>query len=68
MKAQELLFSLGLPDRDLRELPDSEKRFSDGAQYRVEIPSVEGPRVLGAVIEEADDVEGVHFPTICRYF
>jgi Peptidase family U32 len=54
MKAQELLFSLGLPDRDLRELPDSEKRFSDGAQYRVEIPSVEGPRVLGAVIEEAD--------------
>ena len=53
MKAQDLLLGLGLPARDLSELPDSEKRFPDGAQYRVEIPSVEGPRVLEAVIEEA---------------
>ncbi len=53
MKAHELLSSLGLPARDLRDLPDSEKRFSDGAQYRVEIPSVEGPRVLEAVLDEA---------------
>ena len=42
-----------MPARDLSELPDSEKRFPDEAQYRVEIPSVEGPRVLEAVIEEA---------------
>lgn len=34
-------------------LPDSTKRFPDGAQYRVEIPSVEGPRVLEAVLDEA---------------
>ena len=54
MKANELLSGLGLPGRDLYHLPDSEKRFPDGAQYRVEIPSVEGPRVLEAVIEEAD--------------
>jgi hypothetical protein len=53
MKANELLSDLGLPPRDLWELADSEKRFPDGAQYRVEIPSVEGPRVLEAVIEEA---------------
>ena len=53
MKARELLSGLGLPARDLSEVPDSEKRFPDGAQYRVEIPSVEGPRVLEAVIEEA---------------
>jgi hypothetical protein len=53
MKAHDLLSGLGLPVRDLAELPDSEKRFPDGAQYRVEIPSVEGPRVLEAVIEEA---------------
>ncbi len=46
MKARELLSDLGLPARDLSELPDSQKRFPDGAQYRVEIPSVEGPRVL----------------------
>lgn len=54
MKAHELLSGLGLPPRDLSELPDSEKRFPDGAQYRVEIPSVEGPRVLEAVLDEAE--------------
>jgi hypothetical protein len=54
MKAHELLSGLGLPGRDLYDLPDSKKRFPDGAQYRVEIPSVEGPRVLEAVIEEAE--------------
>ena len=54
MKANELLTSLGLPGRDLAELPDSGKRFPDGGQYRVEIPSVEGPRVLEAVLDEAE--------------
>jgi hypothetical protein len=53
VKADDLLSDLGLPAHDLADLPDSEKRFPDGAQYRVEIPSVEGPRVLEAVIEEA---------------
>ena len=33
----------------------SEQRFADGLRYRFEIPSVEGPRVLKAVLEEADD-------------
>ena len=32
----------------------SEQRFSDGLRYRVEIPSVEGPRVLEAVLDEAE--------------
>jgi hypothetical protein len=53
MKARELLSELDLPARDPAELPDSQKRFPDGAQYRVEIPSVEGPRVLETVLEEA---------------
>jgi len=48
------LQSLGLPPGDLNELPTSPKRFPDGAQYRVEIPSVEGPRALIAVLEEAE--------------
>src|SRR4029450_2988701 len=54
MKAHELLSGLALPGRDLNDLPDSEKRFPDGAQYRVEIPSTEGPRGLEAGLEEAD--------------
>jgi len=33
---------------------ESEALFPDGAHFRVEIPSVEGPRVLLAVLEEAD--------------
>src|SRR5215212_7606503 len=48
------LESIGLPPGDLHDLPDSRKRFPDGALYRVEIPSVEGPACLDAVLEEAD--------------
>jgi hypothetical protein len=48
------LESLDLPASDLFDLPDSQKRFPDGAYYRVEIPSVEGPAALQAVIEEAE--------------
>ena len=32
----------------------STKRFPDGAEFRIEIPSVEGPRVLEAVVNQAD--------------
>ncbi len=49
--------SLGLPPGDLGELPASEKRFPDGAQCRVEIPSVEGPACLDAVLEEAERLD-----------
>lgn len=42
-----------LPAGDLIELPTSEKRFPDGGQYRVEIPSVEHPETMAAVLEEA---------------
>ena len=33
----------------------SNRRFADGVGYRIEIPSVEGPRVFEAVLEEADN-------------
>jgi Peptidase family U32 len=51
------LASIGLPPGDLNELPDSQLRFADGAQYRIEIPSVEGPACLEAVIDEAARLE-----------
>jgi hypothetical protein len=47
------LTAAGLPPGDAGDLPDSPRRFPDGAHYRIEIPSVEGPGVLAAVIEEA---------------
>ncbi|MBO0780195.1 MAG: U32 family peptidase [Ktedonobacteraceae bacterium] len=52
-KTRDFLTTLGLPGGDLHELPTSSKRFPDGAQYRVEIPSTEGPAALEAIIEEA---------------
>ncbi len=51
------LESLGLPAGDLHALPDSTKRFPDGAQYRVEIPSTEGPAALAAILEEASSYQ-----------
>jgi hypothetical protein len=44
---------LGVPPSDGPDLPISELRFPDGGQYRVEIPSTEGPEALEAVIDEA---------------
>ena len=51
--AQTLLRELGLPEGDRHDFPTSTKTFPDGAHYRVEIPSVEGPAALRAVIEAA---------------
>ena len=35
----------GIPGRDCYDLPDSDKRFPDGAHYRIEMSGVEGPKV-----------------------
>jgi hypothetical protein len=48
-----ILKSLELPSRDAYDLPTSRKRFADGGQYRVEIPSCEGPRAMETVIAAA---------------
>ncbi|MCY3834309.1 MAG: U32 family peptidase [Chloroflexi bacterium] len=53
-KVRDFLRSQGYPPGELHDLPTSQKRFPDGAQYRIEIPSTEGPRALAAVLEEAE--------------
>jgi hypothetical protein len=51
MRATRLLAAANLPKE---RLPDaSPQRFPDDAHFRIEIPSVEGPAVLAAVIDEA---------------
>jgi hypothetical protein len=52
-KTAAALSKLGIAPEDAA-LPASAKRFPDGAQYRIEIPSVETPDALSAVLEEAD--------------
>lgn len=48
-----LLEQIGLPGGDREPVP-SPHRFPDGAAFRIEIPSVEGPAALEVVLEEAD--------------
>ena len=52
-QTRETLEKHGWPGADPRDCPASAKRFPDGAQYRIEIPSTEGPRAFRAVLEEA---------------
>ena len=53
MKIDRVAASAGLPPFDGSSVPASRKRFPDGAHFRLEIPSVEGPRVLEAVLTAA---------------
>ena len=50
---RDALAAMGLPAGDLHALPDSPLRFGDGAHYRIEIPSTEGPDCLRAVLDSA---------------
>jgi hypothetical protein len=54
-KSTSVLSRFGLPSRDAYDLPSSSKRFDDGGQYRIEIPSTEGPRAMEAVLRAADE-------------
>ena len=53
MDTPAFLASLNLPPRDAHDLPASARRFPGGGQYRVEIPSVEGPDAFAAVVDAA---------------
>ena len=44
------LESIGQPGGDLYSLPTSEKRFDDGCQYRFEVPGIQGPTVMKALL------------------
>ncbi|MFC0472459.1 U32 family peptidase [Halalkalibacter kiskunsagensis] len=56
-KSRRFIEKLGLPSSDCHDLPSSTKRFPDGAEYRVEIPSVEGPNSFRAVIDACKEYE-----------
>lgn len=48
------LKSIGMPEGDAYSLPTSEKRFADGGQYRFEVPGIQGPKVMKALLEAMD--------------
>lgn len=49
------LRALHLPEGDAYDLPASEKRFSDGGQYRFEVPGIQGPKVMKTLLEAMDE-------------
>ena len=49
------LESINMPGGDLYSLPTSDKRFPDGGQYRFEVPGIQGPKVMKALLEAMDD-------------
>ena len=55
--ARKGLAAMDLPSRDPHPAPTSAKRFPDGAQFRIEIPSTEGPLAFRAVLEQADQLD-----------
>ncbi|KAF5079307.1 hypothetical protein DSECCO2_130670 [anaerobic digester metagenome] len=46
----------GLPQGDAYHLPTSEKRFSDEAQYRFEVPGIQGPNAMNSLLEEINNL------------
>ena len=56
-RTREALVRLGLPSGDPHPAPQSQLRFPDGAQYRIEIPSTEGPAAFRAVLDEGELLE-----------
>ena len=53
-ETRNFLESIGLPRGDAYDLPTSEKRFSDGGQYRFEVPGIQGPGVMKALLEQLE--------------
>jgi len=53
-ETRKILEKLGLPKGDGFTLPESQKRFGDGAQYRFEVPGIQGPGTMKALLEEVD--------------
>ena len=54
-KTREFLKSIGMPGGDAYNLPTSEKRFKDGGQFRFEVPGIQGPKVMKALLEAMDN-------------
>lgn len=53
-QTREFLKKIGMPSGDAYDLPTSEKRFSDGAQFRLEVPGIQGPSTMKTLLEELD--------------
>lgn len=53
-ETRDFLARIGLPEGDCYDLATSEKRFLDGGQYRFEVPGIQGPATMKALLLELD--------------
>lgn len=53
-ETRDYLQSIGMPRGDAYDLPTSDKRFDDGAQYRFEVPGIQGPSAMKALLDQLD--------------
>jgi len=56
-KSRKFLRKIGLPEGDAYNLPTSNKRFEDGSQYRFEVPGIQGPLAMKALLGEINRLE-----------
>ena len=54
-KTREFLNDIGLPSSDAYDLPASDKRYMDGGQYRFEVPGIQGPKAMKALLEAIEE-------------
>ncbi len=53
-ETREFLKKIGMPSGDAYDLPSSKKHFSDSGQYRFEVPGIQGPGTMKALLSELD--------------
>ncbi len=64
-ETRDFLTKIGMPAGDAYDLPDSDKRFSDGGQYRFEVPGIQGPTTMKALLQEIDSL-GLHLHRVTQ--
>lgn len=64
-ETRDFLARIGLPEGDCYDLPTSQKRFDDGGQYRFEVPGIQGPAAMKALLVELDK-QGVHIHRVTQ--
>lgn len=52
-ETREFLKKIGLPGGDAFDLPSSDKKFPDGADYRIEVPTINSVEAVAALLDEA---------------
>ena len=49
------LKDIGLSEGDRYDLPVSQEKFPDGAQFRIEVPGIQNPAAAAALVKAADE-------------